>query len=39
MHLCRIASAASFFQGNAPVDRKEFVSQVNYLHLTDDAVS
>jgi hypothetical protein len=32
-------SASSFVQGNAPVDRKEFVSQVKYLHLTADAVS
>jgi hypothetical protein len=31
--------ASSFFQANAPVDRKEFVSQVKYLHLTADAVS
>jgi hypothetical protein len=31
--------APSFVQGTARVDRKEFVSQVKYLHLTGDAVS
>jgi hypothetical protein len=39
MHLCRIASTSSFFHGKVPVDRKEFVSQVKYLHLTADAGS